>query len=1026
MGKKKATAAAAAAAECHYQSGRFSQAAIEIQRCCDEEGREGLLLDDDVGIIITTRRVGKSSEDGFSCGKSNDGITDDRKIILATDDDSNYEESGNDYSFHTSSHTNTKSATENDNNIRRMELIALSPLAHRADLAMCQFRSVSSSDEKLSAANNTSTNDTSTMGSIIHDKINSTSKQSSSTLEHLWKRAKQTNHEYRTALRGAAISLFNTASTLHPNRTNLSSENNKGGGQCVSIINAMKSTALAILMAGVAASHLYLHHHNNIVDDCNSEKKKSCTDNDDDYDQRSTNYGNDNAWRVLVHSAAFAADVMISRREFIRRYNDNTAIDDDGNDVATTTSATRSILEESIHILNETLFTATNANTINSNMELETERDSMAMQSFRTALKVAALACGKVILPTVVVEGVGGDTDEVLTRRSHPPQKKRQKSEVTPNNTADTSNSEVWSVAYNTHSNPLLQSRERIVDGLSFHYAATNYLCDEAKLQNRRMICLEEGRMWEEQSSCAVFGRNDTSSSSTTTTTTGGGDGWCAGYAWKIKHCLQGLDLASSSSSSSQFSSFQDVRTIQSLEKMALSSSSRFACDLLGCIYAKRGEVPRALELFQSSLEHASSVDSDEEFAQKRTLVNMALCFLALGEAHPPLELLLHLWMTSSRSNSLIGTRPRPFEMLLSSDTAKVGVNGTARDKSVDQCNKELLLWMLFYASSLAQDWATCLNCTEEMMNASLSPRRVGAYADVSRVFALLQCRRPSTAQELIRNLIATLMRMKNSADNNSAKPASAELLLVATQLYHADAYLLQERSSDHTGGEEDTPLNFIQRANKFFSVIVSQVDASSSLLIELQILMANDQGVALVIEGDSVGALGNFRKATQLLKSTLSTNGRKGLQHLPWLLIPTFFNLSLILLRDGHLEESARSWLLARKYLPCWENAIRGDNESLKKLRDSHTVAINRHVILMAKRGMQRETAVWDQENVMEWVPPSFEAADVNEEQSSLVGGVDASQVIALDVILLRYAISFAEKKAAASFRRSAGSIGY
>ena len=162
--------------------------------------------------------------------------------------------------------------------------------------------------------------------------------------------------------------------------------------------------------------------------------------------------------------------------------------------------------------------------------------------------------------------------------------------------------------------------------------------------------------------------------------------------------------------------------------------------------------------------------------------------------------------------------------------------------------------------------------------------------------------------------------------------------------------------------------------------------------------------------------------KATQLLRSTLP----KRLQHLPWLLVPTFFNLSLILLRDGHLEESARSWLLARKYLPCWEKAIRGDNRALKKLRGIHTVAINRHVILMAKRKMQREAVIWDQENVMEWVPPSFEAVDENDEQSSLVGGVDASQVIALDVILLRYAISFAEKKAAASFRRSAGSIGY
>jgi len=309
-------------------------------------------------------------------------------------------------------------------------------------------------------------------------------------------------------------------------------------------------------------------------------------------------------------------------------------------------------------------------------------------------------------------------------------------------------------------------------------------------------------------------------------------------------------------------------------------------------------------------------------------------------------------------------------------------------------------------------------------MKASLSTDREDNYTVISRVFALLQCRRPSTAQELIRNLTPTLMTLKNSANNDSVKRQSAELLLIVAQLYNADAYLLQERSLNYTGGK-DTPLNFIHRANKSLSAIVPQVDASSSLLLELQILMANNEGVALIVEGDSVGALGSFRKATQLLKSRLS-NDRKGMQHFPWLLIPTYFNLSLILLRDGHLEESARSWLLARKYLHCWEKAIRGNSEAMKKLRDIHTVAINRHVILMAKRRMERESAVWDQENIMEWVPPSFESTDANEEQSSLVGGVDAAQVIALDVILLRYAISFAEKKAAASFRRSAGSIGY
>lgn len=358
------------------------------------------------------------------------------------------------------------------------------------------------------------------------------------------------------------------------------------------------------------------------------------------------------------------------------------------------------------------------------------------------------------------------------------------------------------------------------------------------------------------------------------------------------------------------------------------------------------------------------------------------------------------------------------MKLLLTSTSAHVNWNHS-KNKGLDHCTREKLLWMLFYASSLSQDWATCLNSTEEM---DADSDNCSYFRVIARVFALLQCRRPSTAQEMIHNLIPTLVAMKDNAETNSDESKCAELLLIIAELYNVDTYLLLERRKDDTGGE-NTLTNFIKRMDTTLSSVAKNIDASSSLLLELQILMVNNQGVTLIVEGDSVGAIGSFRKATQLLKSALANNE---CQVLPWLLIPSFFNLSLILLRDGHVEESTRTWLHARRHLSCWEKAIRGDSEALKKLRENHTMAINQHVMLMSKRRMQREAAVWGQENVMEWVPPAFDAAEVNEEQLSLIGGVDASQVIALDVILLRYAVSFAEKKSAASFRRSAGSIGY
>lgn len=86
--------------------------------------------------------------------------------------------------------------------------------------------------------------------------------------------------------------------------------------------------------------------------------------------------------------------------------------------------------------------------------------------------------------------------------------------------------------------------------------------------------------------------------------------------------------------------------------------------------------------------------------------------------------------------------------------------------------------------------------------------------------------------------------------------------------------------------------------------------------------------------------------------------------------------------------------------------------------------MARNRHSLLIAKRGMQ-EGAMWDQENSMMGVTPVLEQGDVTEE-STRVGGVDASQITALDVVLLQYAKSNAEKKSSSSFRSSAGRIGY
>jgi len=403
--------------------------------------------------------------------------------------------------------------------------------------------------------------------------------------------------------------------------------------------------------------------------------------------------------------------------------------------------------------------------------------------------------------------------------------------------------------------------------------------------------------------------------------------------------------------------------------------------------------------------------------AERRTIGNMALCFLSMGDVGTPLELLLHLWMAFSESPLSIETDVRPMALLLSSVGTEMEFMTNAATH-YGNSTKMQLLWKLFHASSLAQDWATCLDAAEEMSDGDGDCGQPHEkHSEMARAFALLQCHRPSAAREIASLLSSKLVSLKSIR--------AAQPLIMMAELFFADA-LLQSEKSMGMFENECTPLICTQRG---LDALASMLRRKAGLpdkmkcspsLQELQVTQCNDHGIALLIAGDSVGALSYFRQAANHV-SIETTND----ENLSWLLLPTYFNLSLLLLRDGHMEESAKSWLRARGYFSAWQRAVRGDNESLRKLKDLLIMAINRHGLLVAKRSMKAGAMIADQETIMEWVPPALERGSVMED-SSRVGGVDASQITALDVVLLRYAVSHAEKKASASFRKKAITLGY
>lgn len=944
----------AAAAQCHYQAGRFSQAAAELEKC-DEmwTKRCHKLIHDDV------QQHQQNNEE------SNDIIGDD--IIVADDPI-----------------VKPKEQMQKRYNAPRMELIALPPLARCADISMCRFRSAISSgvgDKHCTAP-------ISTHGSKqVDDNPSSSKEEGNINLSNIWNKALESNINYRQALKGAAMSLVNTCNNMELHKSS-QPQTIQHTNTCKSIQKAVKSTSMAILMAGISASHLYLHHTQLLPSqsNCNSMSKK------------------ENAWSVLVDAAILAADLMRTRKEWLDKLNDI----HDAQPIMDVRGIKLSILEECICILNETLCTNKNNTSTfngknnNDKYQAEDERGNIAMHSFTSALKVAALATGKLILPKL--------SKSSSEENDQPSKRQRIKKEDKPNLKRD-----AWNTKY-THFSPLLHSRDRLVDALSFHSAASKYPQRRETFVDKREVCFDEAVMWENRAG-ALY---DTDHESGET------DAGCAGYVWKIRNCLRGMEVARSVSS--HLDEQKEKAMLQSLEMLASSSSSQFACDLLGCIYAQKGEYSRALETFQMSLDRGGkneSNNSDEEIGkclvERRTLVNTALCFLSMGEVDTPLELLLHLWLTVSESQPHCAVKDvQPMAILLTSTSNEMeGLIDQSTEHS-GQTTKLQLLWKLFMSSSLAQDWSTCLNSAEEMLAVKgCYENRVKTCTDLARVFALLQCRRSVAAQETTRLLLPKLITSGNKPKRESV---SAKLLQVLAELYHADALLLNEATNNnHREGE--TPFDCTQRAVDALESICLDDNANfkhgNALLEELHVTTYNNRGITLLMKGDSVGALHCFREAAKHSSTSASP--------LPWLILPTYFNLSLLLLRDGHMEESTKSWLRTRDYFATWKDAMRGDNDALRQLKNLRVMAINRHGLLMAKRSMQGGSAtMWDQENILEWTPPvSEEGNDVNADSNRVVG-VDASQITALDVVLFRFSLSTAEKNSSSSFRRSAGHMGY
>ncbi|KAL7478791.1 hypothetical protein ACHAW6_004542 [Cyclotella cf. meneghiniana] len=980
--------ASAAAAQCHYQSGRYHDALLEFDRCERlERSRRQVNQSEPLLEQVTERKSSREQDD------DNGWITAEDNRIATRHSDSKLR-------------------------VSRAELVSLPSLARRADMAMCRFRCVIRDPSKLSTRG-ISTEVSSSMNQV-HTAPKAANECSPTTILKAWKDAIQTNDSYRRALTGAASSLIDTcfremehvlrfknqqddfyaiqspscsADTIMQNRKQ----------EHDSIQNAMKSTAVAMLMAGVASCHLLLH--------------------DDVTPNRGGQHSDIKPWNVLVHTSIAAAGLLSARSEFIQLCS-----------LSETTNTTQfvrgSTLKSSMHILNE---------------YLNDERSSVALHSFRVAVKVAALACGKLVLPKVALESEEKQVEQRPSKRQKQQVVLHHRREIVPLGALMLKN-DVWNTVYR-HGDVALRSRESMVDALSFHLAATHCSAKRKKDKSfsgastqkmineffqKKEVCIDEAILWE--SNLNALCRHETFLPESFE--------YSSGYVWKICSFLRGLDIIGGRRESNVAKSIKNCNmktTLNAINRLALSSTSKFACEMMGCIHVQNREYSRAIEMFRLSLERGersreecssdrgdngsscrdidTDVEMNYEFAEHRAISNMASCFVAMGDANTPLELLLHLWTTYNESNGSSSSELQPRALLLSCTSTELE-KATNAEHIITDATRKKLLWMLFHVSSLASDWATCLAAAEKMAEHETTDGETTSrvHIAIAYSFALLQCRRDKQSQRVTRGLTQSL----KTYDTHHLKMG---LVSTLTELYFADGALMLEKVANAIGN--DSPAQCTHRAMTSLDAFLSSSAAKddSESILELRAIMLNNNGIASLVEGDACTALRCFREASELIACAQTKMNAR----LFWLLIPTHFNLSLLCLRDGRIDESAGAWLSIRGYLNAWESAKKGDHNGLSSLRANHLMAMNRHGLIMAKRNVIGGSSIfsWDQKSVMEWVPPVLENQEWQEE-SVCIHGVDSAQVSTLDFILLMYALSVAEKKSSSLFRRKAGHVGY
>lgn len=362
------------------------------------------------------------------------------------------------------------------------------------------------------------------------------------------------------------------------------------------------------------------------------------------------------------------------------------------------------------------------------------------------------------------------------------------------------------------------------------------------------------------------------------------------GMAGKLKVLFEAIDFLDLTVEDAK--GFMDRSTdfIQSLSSLS-TLSMPISC-LLGCVYAKVESHDKALASFASVIQLHKDTQKGNLSDYKDAILNTAHCCIEKGDIDVALEVLLH-WIDVEEDTS-----KNPIENTDHVQPCTVYIDS---DKQLHSSKVLRVLYHIFFAASVTNDWDTCQSARD-----ALGKLSTDEILPLAKMFVNLERLGPTE---------------RDTTEQFQSENAET-LYSIGILMYQAESRLLnlgQELS--HVGNasarnnEESFPKEIDQLLTRMWAKVKLKNEIPVHLQNRIESCIYNNIGISSMSKGMPMEAMSNFLQA---IKSLQDDN-----------FLPVF-NLSLALWCQGSKQEACRLYLEKRGFKANLISAQQGEKESL------------------------------------------------------------------------------------------------